>query len=102
MTKREREILTLLNDTDDYLIQDGRSVAVGTIYTSPRLVLNLLRHCFISQDSMSPSVYWINDSGRRALRGEPPYACVFGHFHETLGAVYRCNKEQQEQTNDKQ
>lgn len=90
LTKRAKELLTLMDETEDYLIQDGLDVWVGYQRTSAGMVIYLQRLCLIREDSMSPGIYFINGSGKRAIKGLPPYACEKGHYHETIWDVIAC------------
>jgi hypothetical protein len=66
LTPREIEVLRLM-DRGEELAQDGRCAYIGNERTSPHVVMDLLKHCAISQDSMSETYYHINETGRKII-----------------------------------
>lgn len=44
LTKRQMEILRIMDETDDELVQDGIQVWLGDIQVHPRTVTRLLEH----------------------------------------------------------
>lgn len=74
LTKRQREILTIMRDQDEELVYER---GVGYIFESPvaaRTVFALLRLCAISLQSDSEpggfERYRINGTGRKLLEGD--------------------------------
>jgi len=81
-----RKVLEWLRDheNDDDLITGGVEVWYGLNRTSWPTLMQLLRLCFVSQNSVEQSHYHINESGKRFLEGLPPYTDRHGRHHETL------------------
>lgn len=90
ISKRAKEILQILADTEDYILTDGNRVAVGNTFTNWKILYQLLWACLISRDSYSPDIFYINSAGRKYLNGEAPYRCDLGHDHNTMQDINYC------------
>lgn len=92
LTKAAIRVLTWLRDHEhnDDLVCDRLECWYGENRTTRQVVNQLLRVCFISPDSIPSGSehYHINESGRRALDGLPPYRDAEGQWHETLMFMY--------------
>lgn len=87
LTKRQREVLTLLRDDVDLdlVYSKGGGWWIGNDETNGKLAKFLIQNILVSSDSGFASDferYVINESGKRALEGLPPYCDCHGKFHE--------------------
>jgi hypothetical protein len=90
LTRRQREVLTKLRDEPDCdLAVSGLECWVGNEKTSLALAYALLRLMLLSPVDMggSAAYYEINESGRRALDGLPPYRDASGQYHDSVAAL---------------
>lgn len=100
LTPRQREILTILRDGEDSgdetqpcdLVVCEREAFAGTETTSPGLVRALERLMLISPVDGGGcdrvQCYEINESGRRALKGLPPYMDGDGNHYWTPADLF--------------
>jgi hypothetical protein len=88
LTKRQREVLTMLRDDPecDLAYSPGGGWWIGHEQTNGRLANSLIRAVLVNCYGLGTSFerYEINESGRRALEGLPPYCDRDGNYHETI------------------
>jgi hypothetical protein len=91
LTRGQRRVLIAMLDPDcDLVYCKGGGWYCGDIPTNGKMGLGLIRLCLVSPDSWGSDnyqCYWINESGRRALEGKPPYCNAEGEYFDTL---YEC------------
>ncbi len=90
LTKRQKEILTLLRDNDDEIVINSGQCWVdqANIRTNKKLVNELLRYVLISANGCNAGkseYYHINESGLRLLAGETKiYRGANGKYYESF------------------
>ena len=95
LTKRRREILTQLRDTEDELLYSGEQwwIDEADIRISPGIGKFFLTNVLISAtgDQVGKSRYYhINEAGLRWLAGEEKlYRAASGTYYESIGALRR-------------
>ena len=71
LTKRQKEILTMMNNDHELIYCKGGGWWIDDIKTNSKLVFSLLRGCLISLDSFSNvgiyEIYYINETGKESL-----------------------------------
>ena len=91
LTKRQREVLTVMRETGEELVYEpGGGWWFGEGRTNGKLGIRLLRLMLIAltQDSHDAfQMFVINEAGRRALEGLPPYCRADGQYVETPGEL---------------
>ena len=87
LTRAQRRVLqTLADDEDVDLAYDkGGGWWIGDEKTNGKLAMALICRVLVSADGHGDfQRYAINESGRRALQGLPPYRDSHGNYHESL------------------
>lgn len=96
LTRVQRRVLTIMRDDDQELVYSrGGGWWLDLERTNGKLGLGLLRLMLISPDSWASDdyqCYWINESGRRALEGLPPYFDCCGNYHDSLASLIVATK----------
>jgi hypothetical protein len=85
LTKRQREILTIMRDKDEELIYEHGRGFIGWSSVAPRTVFALLRMCAIHSDSMDDVYYRITGTGVKLLNNDTSDLKLLAE--ETLKAV---------------
>lgn len=94
LTKRQISVLEFLRDNNesDMVYDKGAGWWIGNERTNGKLALGLIRLCLVVQsqgNNMGEFSRWgINESGRRALRNQPPYCLSDGTYVSNLSEVF--------------
>ena len=70
LTRRQREILTIMRDKDEDLLYEHGRGFIGQSSVAPRTVFALLRMCAIHSDSMDDVYYHITGTGLKLLNND--------------------------------
>ncbi len=95
LTNGQRKALEFLRDDEEYgdmVYEPGNGWWLGIHRTGGKLALSLIRLCLVTKEQWNNSSkcerWEINESGRRALDGKPPYCKGNGthmdNLHEAL------------------
>jgi hypothetical protein len=92
LTRAQRRVLKSLaeNEDIDLAFDKGGGWWIGDEQTNGKLATALIRMVLVRKDghtSGDMERYTINDSGRRALEGLPPYRASDGRYYDTF---YEC------------
>lgn len=90
LTRQQRKALEFLRDDKEYgdmVYEPGAGWWLGINKTNGKLALGLIRLCLVSKEQYNNSdryeCWIINESGKRALDGKPPYRKSDG----TIGVI---------------